>query len=1021
MKLMRVGLFGLVVLLAAAPALWAQTQINTGVIQGTVVDESGAVMPDAEVTVKNLDTNLERSTSTLGDGRFVFLQLTPGRYTLTVSKQGFTTVIQENLTLTVGQTISLNLEMRVSPVAEQVIVTGTPTIDTVKTESSTTLNEASVQNTPVLGRKFEDLFTLTPGVAIVQGPDGDEISFSGQRGIFNNISLDGGDYQNGFFGEQSGGQRAQIDITLDAIKEFQVIATGASAEFGRTAGGVVNVITKSGTNDYHGSIFFFQRLEALSADDSQGNPLEDFHREQFGYTFGGPFVKERAFFFMALEQITANLERPNLSRQVGATACPLPTPTILTDEALINSNPDCERLALLNFMQTTRGQEEGNPVRRPIHNTAFLGKTDINVTPGNQLALTYSFDRSRNVNETFDVATYGSSANGIEGRSHIHTFNVNLFSTISSTMFNEGHFTYGRESRPRAAIPSNVPADTAMPVGGSGLPFFANPNAFRFGNPFFLNPTIDELFWRTQIKDNFSIIRGSHTIKFGGEWMHSNNAQVFRGFFTGRYIFDSVAGFLRYASPASLGPGFGPTTLGCDDGTFSDVTIGCGAANPTGGPLVLYLQGADRAGVATDAAGASEITNEDFAFFIQDKWQVRPNFTLNFGLRWEAQLMPDTVDPTTTAFGPFLSDTTTPTALGPGFPSDGDIPDQQDMVQPRIGFAWDLLSNSKSVLRAHWGIYNARQNMLTQVGSVTTNGLQQQTIFRDTPLIQLLLGFGLPLSEVAPTWPGVTQPAALPPGVFPDFSGVRVFSRNYNNPRIYTGNVAFEQELYPNWAFYVDVTISNGTRLPRFVDVNRADRGSPFGPALGETMVTTSIGQSTYRGVTFGTRKRYSQGFQLEWTYTYARDEDDDSNERDPFVDRSILPFNFGFDFGDSDRESRHRFNLFAFFDNIPGGIEFSPRIQARSATPITVDPTVGRNTGRKDNEFFSFDWRVSRPIYFGGERYAIIPTFEMFNTFDNDNNINPLIGPGLFNFDGFLRQGVGDPFQVQWAVKFEF
>ena len=140
--------------------------------------------------------------------------------------------------------------MKVSGVAETVTVSTSPrVVETARTAAANTLNELTVETTPILGRKFEDLLTLTPGVSVVQGPDGDEITFAGQRGVFNNISLDGGDYNNGFFGEQAGGQRAPIDITLEAVKEFQVIATGAPAEFGRTAGGVVNVITKSGTND----------------------------------------------------------------------------------------------------------------------------------------------------------------------------------------------------------------------------------------------------------------------------------------------------------------------------------------------------------------------------------------------------------------------------------------------------------------------------------------------------------------------------------------------------------------------------------------------------------------------------------------------------------------------------------------------------------------------------------------------------------------------------------------------------
>src|SRR5215471_4176598 len=226
----------------------AQTQITTGVIQGTALDQSGAVVVDADVTARNLDTQTESRQKTDSDGRFVFLSLNPGRYTVTASKTGFSTVVQKELDLTVGQALSLKLTLKVSAVNETVEVTGTPVIETTESQSSTTLNEIAVRDTPVLGRKFEDLLTLTPGVAVVQGPDGDEISFAGQRGIFNNISLDGGDYNNGFFGEQVGGQRAAIDITLDAVKEFQVVATGATAEFGRTAGGVVNVVTKSGTD-----------------------------------------------------------------------------------------------------------------------------------------------------------------------------------------------------------------------------------------------------------------------------------------------------------------------------------------------------------------------------------------------------------------------------------------------------------------------------------------------------------------------------------------------------------------------------------------------------------------------------------------------------------------------------------------------------------------------------------------------------------------------------------------------------
>ncbi|HJU56671.1 MAG TPA: TonB-dependent receptor, partial [Pyrinomonadaceae bacterium] len=1002
--IIKVCLLCLLISLASSPPVFAQSQITTGVVQGTVSDPNGAVLPGATVEVVNLETNLTKNVTTDDDGRFSFLQLPSGRYSLTVSKDGFAKLVQESFPLTVGQTISLNLEMKVGGQEVQVTISTIPTVDTVKTESSTTINEQAVSNLPVLGRKFEDLLTLTPNVSIVQGPDGDEISFAGQRGVFNNVSLDGGDYNNGFFGEQAGGQRAAIDIPLDAVKEFQVIATGASAEFGRTAGGIINVITKSGTNEFHGSLFHFQRLEALTANTSDGKSLTDFHREQFGGNVGGPIKRDKAFFFISFESIRENLTRANLSEPIGDTPCSVATPTLLANEALINANADCQRLALINFFRTTRNQEEGLPIERPIRNSAILGKVDWDLNSNNRLTLSHNFDYSKNTNQTFDVATYGNSANGIEGPSKINAFNANFFSALTPSKVNEFHFTYGREVRPRSAVESNVPADTAMGFA----------TTFRFGAPFFLGPNVDETFWRTQIKDNISIVTGRHTVKFGGEWVHSRNSQIFRGFFQGRYIFDSVTGFLRYASPAALGNGFGPSAVGCANGSYTGAAallpVAGGAsvcsygadAMPgtaddvatTGGPLLLYLQGAGPDGPATDAAGFSDIKNEDLALFAQDRWQVHPNFTLNYGLRWEAQIFPEpVVDPSATAYGIFLND--------PRFPSDGTLHDQKKMFQPRFGFAWDIGGKGKSVLRGSYGVYFARQNMLTQVGSITTNGVQQQTIFLNTPIISS----GVP----GPVWPGLVTPSAgsctgpLGTTPFPCFSGVRVFSRDYANPRIYTTNVAFEQELASNLSLYLDFTHSKGVHMTRFLDYARTGF---FAPYLGETMVASAVGKSLYRGFTAGLRKRYSRGFQFEMNYTFAKDQDDDSNERDPFTDRAFNFNNLQLDYSLADRDVRHRFNFYTNVD-LPAGFDLNARVQARTAQPRSAtancDPAVPlrcfpRNNLRKNNEYFSFDWRLQRPFSFS-EDVKLIPIFEMFNTFNNDNNLDPTVGSPLFNF----------------------
>jgi Carboxypeptidase regulatory-like domain/TonB-dependent Receptor Plug Domain/TonB dependent receptor len=989
----------LLFILLIAPTIVAQTQSTAGTIQGTVTDANGAVVGGANVEIINLATKRTTSLVTTEDGRYIALALPPGNYKVIVSKPGFATAERPSTELTVGQGKELPFQLKVSDVAETITITDSPTVDTGKTEASTTINEKAITTTPILGRKFEDLLTLTPNVSITQGPDGDEINFAGQRGVFNNVSLDGGDYNNGFFGEQLGGQRAAIDITLEAVKEFQVVATGASAEFGRTAGGVINVITKSGTNDVHGSAFYFQRLEALTANTSDGKSLDDFHREQYGATIGGPIRENKAFYFFAFEGIREKLSRANLSEPIG-TPCAIATPTIFANEAAINSSEDCQRLALINFFSVSRNQEEGLPVQHKINNQAFFSRVDFDFNSANHLSVSYNFDYSKNTNQTFDVPTYGNSANGAEGPSKINVIRANLFTSLSPTKVNEAHFSYGRELRPRSAVDSNVPADTAMGF----------VTTFRFGAPFFLEPNVDELLWRTHIKDNFSIIKGDHNIKVGGEWLHTLNDQVFRGFFTGRYIFDSVSGFLRYASPPAAG-GFGPNVGGCFEPDFDFtgwITQGapfnqtCPAGSSVGGPLLLFLQNGIPTGIpGAPPPGKSTIKNEDIGLFAQDRWQIRSNFTLNYGLRWEAQIFPEpVVPPSETVYASLLSN--------PAFPSDGTLHSAKKQFQPRLGFAWDISNQGKSVLRANAGIYYGRQNMLSQVGSITDNGVQQFGIACGS-------SFGCSSGQGLPVWPNIV--AVPPSGGLPAFASIRVFSKDYANPRIYTANVQFEQQIANDLSMYFDFTHSKGVHLTRFINLNRAG----LFPAFGDVFVTSAVGKSVFDGFTVGMRKRFSRRYQFEWNYALSKDKDDDSNERDPFTDRSFDPLNLSLDYALSDRDIRHKFNFFTFIQ-MGWGFDGNFRLQARSAQPITpgARTATNRNTARKDNEYFSFDWRIQRPIQLN-ERFSIIPIIEMFNTFNNANNINPLVTPGLFNFDGFLRQGVGDPRQVQLAVKFTF
>jgi hypothetical protein len=294
----------------------------------------------------------------------------------------------------------------------------------------------------------------------------------------------------------------------------------------------------------------------------------------------------------------------------------------------------------------------------------------------------------------------------------------------------------------------------------------------------------------------------------------------------------------------------------------------------------------------------------------------------------------------------------------------------------------------------------------------------------------------------------------LPAGTFPFQPGVTVFSRDYANPRIYTTNVGYEQQLVGDYAAYADFTLSKGVHLTRFTNPNVGpisvipqngdtvsySGNAPFGN-LGAVTDTVSSAKSLYRGATVGFRKRMSHHFLFDANYTYSVDKDDDSNERDPFTFRYADLHNLAAEYSNSDRDERHKFNFYTV-SNLPWGFDADVRMQAHSAQPITdvadLTPSgapcsitnsntrfvngidCGRNHLRKDNAFFTFDFGIARPVHLG-ERFRVVPKIEVFNTFNNKNNINPLSSPQLFDFNGFLRVGVGDPRQAQLSVRLEF
>src|SRR5687768_8287845 len=298
-------LFTLLAALAFSPALLsAQVQATTGIIRGTTTGSNGNPV-SADVTIRNTETNFTRTIRSSDAGVFVATLVPLGNYEVTARALGHSPVARSDIRVNLGQAIEVPLVLeRAATTLAGVTVLGQTLIDQTRTAEATQLPAEVVSGLPNNGRNYLNLTLLTPSVAVTQGPDGDVLSVGGQRGIHNNVSVDGADFNNPFFGEQRGGQRPPFTFNLDAVQELVVVSQGANAEFGRSGGGFVNVITKSGTNQLRGTAHYFGKDDALSSRATHGAvSLEpDFRQQQFGFTLGGPIVKDRAFFFVAYDQ-----------------------------------------------------------------------------------------------------------------------------------------------------------------------------------------------------------------------------------------------------------------------------------------------------------------------------------------------------------------------------------------------------------------------------------------------------------------------------------------------------------------------------------------------------------------------------------------------------------------------------------------------------------------------------------------------------------------------------------------------
>ena len=491
-------LFGPMLLAIAAGTAWAQTDVTLARISGTVKDERGQPLPGAMVEAKSKETGLVVRAMTDVNGFYRLLNLPSGVYQLTAALTGFATLEQE-IRLVLGAAPTVDFTLPLAAAAEAITVTAeVPLVELTNTSVGARVLNEQIESLPINGRDFTSLIFLTPESR--RERQRGYISLSGQRGINTNVTVDGVDYNNAFFGGQYGTAegRAPLSISQESIKEFSVITNGASAEFGRSGGGFVNVITKSGTNDFHGSAFYYWQPQGLAADPPVGQKLDQ-EKKQFGGSIGGPFIKDKLFFFASYDQQDQSLTIPIAPIVLDA--------DIFAKYPALASPPE--------YVQTRDGR-------------VIFGRLDFIASPQHRFMVRANYADYDGVNGTSTSPTRAESYNGLEGmfaRSYVTTYS----GIWSTNLLNDFSYQYVLEDTPRGDK-------------GLGLPDIQVRGIGNYGEVSFL--PITSLADRTTIMDTVTFLWKDHVFKGGLEYNDTSIDQIFKGNWRGVFIFNNKADFL---------------------------------------------------------------------------------------------------------------------------------------------------------------------------------------------------------------------------------------------------------------------------------------------------------------------------------------------------------------------------------------------------------------------------------------------------------------------------------------------
>lgn len=840
---------------------WAQTAVD-GAVAGTVVDSTGAALPNATVVVHSSATNAESTAATDNSGYFRVSRLVPGDYSVKVTAGGFADYTASHVTIEVGKLTEVTPKLGAAGTSATVEVSSeTPVINAETSDFTTEFNPVALSTLPINGRHWTAFALLSPGVTLGNSAFG-LVTFRGASNLQNNFMVDGTDDNQSFQSVERGYTRVGYSSPEDAILEFQVLTSNVSAQYGRAVGGGVNAVTRSGSNTFHGDAFEYYRdndfgatnpFNTLVIPTSTGG-TQTIHikptdkRHQYGGSFNGPLIKDKLFFLFAFDQQKRNF--PSVAT---------PTPQFLAAGNAADNN--CAIAAGGTTDAITCAEDRGVPVADINAALAYInGQSGIAPRKGDQILnfakLDYKINDKNNASVIYNRMRW-DSPNGIQtnlvnrrgitsfGNDYVKVDSIigKIDTVITPKMINELRVEYARDFETETGDTplANEPTTTA-----GGLPpgvIISSNSGFSMGTPYYVPRSSYPNESETDTVDNVTWTLGNHTLNIGGEYRWAQDNIIDVDYEHGLFTYAQLADFFTDFAHTANAPVVTPTTVGCNS-----------LRNTSTGALPCYTN-------LQQAFGHPQFVyhTNDYAGYVQDDWKVMKRFTVNLGLRYDYEQLPS------------------PKIPNPAAPQTGVLPSDKNNFSPRVGFAWDAFGDGKTLVHGGFGLYYGRiQNgMIYKALSSTAS-----------PNAQFQLNSNASSN--------VFYPFIVGTGTAPAVSNITAFAHGFQNPVSDEFNLSVQQDL--GWQTVLGVAYlgSLGKQLPTFVDANIAPATSTKtyaftgGPLAGDkwtvplyntrvntaynalTLIRSSV-NTNYNALAVTLDHRLTKGVQIGASYTWSK------------------------------------------------------------------------------------------------------------------------------------------------------